>query len=199
MHCIIQPQFLFLGSKIMYMRYLVSLIIFALFISCSTENPYLIDKNQVGNLTNETLISEIEGILESYEIKGLNPDPKTKYITGDVKVFNEADELVLLIEPTSTNDDAKIKSIRVLSKQYKTKHGLNIDSTFEVIEKNYSISSIQSTISEIIVSLEEIDAFVTIRKTELPSELQFEMEEKVKPTQIPSQAKLKGFWVNFEH
>lgn len=180
------------------MRYLLSFVLVAVLISCSSENPYLIDKNKVGNLTHEVLISELEGIFEDYEIKGLNPDPSARYIAGDVEVFNPEGELVLVIEPTTSNDDAKIKSVRVLSEQYKTKHGLNTASTFEVIEKNYSISSIQSTISEIIVSIEEIDAFVTIRKTELPTELQFEMEEEIKSTQIPSKAKLKGFWVNFE-
>lgn len=180
------------------MRYLLSLIILALFMSCSSENPFLIEKNKVGLLTNELFISEIEEVLENHDIKGLNQDPKKPYISGDIEVFNEEGELVLVIESTSRNDDAKIKSIRILGDQYKTKNGLSLQSTFEVIEKNYTISSIQSTISEIIVSIEEVDAFVTIRKTELPSELQFEMEEKVKPTQIPSDAKLKGFWVNFE-
>ncbi|GEM_PF-3029505 len=181
------------------MRYLLGFIVLTLFLSCSTENPYLIEKNRVGLLTNEILISEIEGLLENHEVKGLNTNnTKAKYIPGDVELFDEEGELILLIEPTSKNDDAKIKSIKVLSEKFATKQGLNTASTFEVIEKNYTISSIQSTITEIIVSIEELDAFVTIKKTQLPSELQFEMEEEVKATQIPSEAKLKGFWINFE-
>lgn len=180
------------------MRQLIVLILLSLFASCSSDNAFLIDKNKVGVLTDKTLITEVESLFENYTLEGLNPDPSSKYISADVEVFNEAGELVMVIEPTTRDDDAKIKSVKIFDNQYKTKNGLNANSSFEAIEKNYTISSIQTTISEVIVSIEEIDAFVTIKKTELPSELQFDMEKTIKATQIPSDAKIKGFWVNFE-
>ena len=82
--------------------------------------------------------------------------------------------------------------------RFKTAKGLNTKSTFKSIKDNYKISSIQNTLRNIMISVNEMNVFFTIDKNELPSELRFDMNLKIEEVQIPDEAKIKGFFMQWQ-
>ena len=84
-----------------------------------------------------------------------------------------------------------------MDSKFKTKKGLTINSTFADIQNNYKISNIQNTLRNVVVFVNDINAFFTIDKKELPAELQFDASAKIEAIQIPGQAKIKYFMIGW--
>jgi hypothetical protein len=91
----------------------------------------------------------------------------------------------------------KIETIEILSNQFKTIKGININSTFGDINKNHNISSIQNMINNIVVFVDEIDAYFIIDKNNLPIELRAGTEKKIESINIPSKSKIKRFMIGW--
>ena len=75
--------------------------------------------------------------------------------------------------------------------------GLNPESTFADIKNNYTISGIQNTLSNVVISVDDINGFFTIDKKELPSELRLDMNKKIDALNIPDTAKIKYFMIGW--
>ena len=92
---------------------------------------------------------------------------------------------------------AVIKTVKVLNENYYTKEGVNTASTFKDIRDNYKIAKIQNSIKSVIVSTKDINAFFVIDKEELPAELRFDMSLNIEALQIPGEAKIKNFFLQW--
>ena len=75
--------------------------------------------------------------------------------------------------------------------------GLNTLSTFGDINTKYQISSIQNTLRSLIISVDEINAYFTLNKTELPEEMRYNMNSKIEAISIPETAKIKDFYLQW--
>ena len=64
---------------------------------------------------------------------------------------------------------------------------VSVNSTFGEIDKNHNINGIQNTINNLIVYVDEIDAYFIIDKENLPIELRLGTEIKIKKINIPSE------------
>ncbi|MFD2823182.1 hypothetical protein ACFS5M_05840 [Lacinutrix iliipiscaria] len=173
-----------------------SLCIFALVLtSCKKEaNPYLITKNSIGLLTDSTKVKDIESIfINDSVVKRIGGDEFTGSI-NDIEIFDKAGNPLLVLTPQQALDSlTTISTIKIIDSKYKTEKGLNVESTFGDIKKNYKISSIQNTIKNVVVFVNDINGFFTIDKKELPAELRFDMSKQIEAIQIPDQAKIKYF------
>lgn len=187
------------------MKYVSLLIMLLVLTSCEKDNKYIIAKNQLGNLNNSTKIHQIESLLQSDSV--VKVSPKNAYggaissAVGEVKVFNASApvEQILSIKPHGALDSlSHIKSIRILSDRYKTKNGITIGSSFAEVKKHHNIDDIQSSLKSIIISLEDLNAFVSFDRKVLPGEVRFDLEADIKSTMIPNDAKINRFWLNFE-
>lgn len=172
-----------------------------LILSCTKKtNSFLITPNSIGALTKQSKVQELETIFENDSIvKHVAGDEFTGN-TNDVEVFETTTGKALLsLEPTEQFDSiATIKSIRILDNRFKSEKGLNIASTFKDIKENYKISKISNTLGSVIVTINELNAFVVISKTELPSDLRFDTTSTVEEAQIPDTAKIKYFWLDWD-
>jgi hypothetical protein len=74
---------------------------------------------------------------------------------------------------------------------------LTVNSTFEDLQKTHNISTIQNTINNIIVFVDEIDAYFIIDKNNLPIDLRFGTENKIKEINIPPNSKIKKFMIGW--
>jgi len=81
--------------------------------------------------------------------------------------------------------------------RFKNIDGLNTLSTFGDINSKYQISSIQNTLRSLIISVDEINAYFTLSKTELPEEMRYNMNTKIEPISIPEAAKIKDFYLQW--
>ena len=169
------------------------------FTSCKKEvNPFLISKNNIGLLTDSTQVKDNEAIYANDSIvKRIDGDEFTGSI-NDIKIYDKTGKQLLILSPNQALDStATITTIQVVDPRFKTDKGLNTASTFADIKNNYTISSIQNTLRNVVVFVNEINGFFTIDKMELPSELRMDVNKKIEAIQIPDNAKIKHFMIGW--
>lgn len=167
--------------------------------ACTNEqnNPFLVQTNSVGLLNKTTKISELknifknDSIVESAYIGELRYASKERYRIIDV-------EGNPLLEITPTKDSIKtVNNVNILSKQYHTKKGIGLSSTFKDLKKNYEINEIQNTFKNIVININSINAYFTIDKIHLDYKFRNNIEFDVTEDDIPDDAPIKYFMIGW--
>lgn len=173
------------------------LLIAILFIQCTKEkDPFLITKNQIGNLHNEIMIRQIDSVLEQDSIVYFTPETSFLAQSEQVEVYEKGGKLLMTLSPSKQGDpNSKISHIQIFDDRFKTEKGLSKKSVFKEVKDHYAISSIQNTFSNIVVSLKDSDVYITIDKKELPEALRYDSSLKIESSQIPDNAKFKYFMI----
>ena len=179
----------------------VALICGILITSCAKDkapDPFLIQKNNIGLLTDSTQVKELNTIFIN--------DSVVRYIAGDeftgsvntIEVFEKAGKKLLDLSPVEALDSTSlISTVRIMDNRYKTKKNISTLSTFKDIQEAYKISKIDNLINAVVVSVNEINASFTIDKKELPASMRFDMDLKIDALQIPEKAKIKYFMIHW--
>jgi hypothetical protein len=183
------------------MKYkLFALTITLLLIASCAQSPdvNLISKQSIGLLTDSTEVKDLSIIFTNDSIAKFIGSNEFTGANNNIEIFDKNGSKLLTLKPKQSSDSTSIiKSIEIHSERFKTAKGLNTKSTFKTIKDNYKISSIQNTIRNVVVTVNEINAFFTIDKNELPAELRFDMNLKIEALQIPAEAKIKGFFIQW--
>lgn len=168
-------------------------------LSCNPEkDPFLVSKNSIGLLNDSTQVKDLKMAFPNDSIAIYKKGGEFVGNTNDINIYDVTGEIALVLSPTISEDStARIKTVRIASKDYYTKKGINSLSTFKDIRDNYEISNIQNSIKSVIVSTKEINAFFVIDKAELPGELRFDMNARIEALQIPEAAKIKNFFLQW--
>ena len=182
-------------------RFILILLVTAIITSCSTEkDPYLISKNSIGHLTDTTMIKDLIQIFKNDSIRN---DISGDSFTGkfnDITILDKKGNELLEITPKEDLDYTSTpKLIRIIDPRYKTDKGIGSNSTFKEVRDNYTISSIQNSLKNIIISINSANLYFTIDKKQLPSHLRFDSEIKIQEVQIPDNAKINDLyleWIN---
>lgn len=178
---------------------LVTALTLIVLASCSKpQDPYAISKQNIGFLTDSTQVKDLEIAFPNDSI--INPIDGDDFAgsSSDIIVFEKGGKQLLVLSPSQILDSsATIRTIRIIDARFKTSKGLNSSSTFKEIKDNYNISGIENTLGSIIVSVDEINAYFTIDRKELPSELRFDLDTKIEAIQIPETAKIKNFFIQW--
>jgi len=179
----------------------IILICTLLITSCakdSAPNPFLIEKDHIGLLTDSTQVKELGAIFSN--------DSVVRYIAGDeftgavntIEIFEKGGKKLLDLSPREALDSTSvISSVRIIDERYKTEKNISTLSTFKDINTAYKVSKVNNLINVIVVSVNEINASFTIDKKELPASMRFDMDMKIDPIQIPEKAKIKFFMVHW--
>ncbi|MEO8772782.1 MAG: hypothetical protein ABI263_03270 [Gelidibacter sp.] len=176
----------------------ITLISFLLTSCGKNQDPFLIQKQNIGNLTDSTKVKDLKFIFEKDSIANYNGTDEFTVNISDINIFDKEGKALLSISPKRRGDStATVTSVRILDPRYKTKKGVSTLSTFKDIESNYTIKKIDNLISFIIVDVKEINASFTIDKKELPSNLRFDRSISIEASQIPDNAKIKYFFVHW--
>ncbi|WP_250432904.1 hypothetical protein [Hanstruepera flava] len=179
--------------------FLPIILIVLVIVGCTKQqDPFLISKKSIGLLTDSTQVKELKTIYKNDSLVFAKDTNKFIDDGRDIEVFDTSGKSLLILTPNKVSDStATIETIKIIDSRYKTAKGLSVSSTFGDIEKNYKISSIQNTLKNVVVFVNEIDAFITIDKKELPAELQFNMSAQIEAIQIPDKAKIKYFMIGW--
>ncbi len=182
----------------MYKKALIIFGLCSVMISCATdeENPFLITANRVGALNKEVKINQLDSIFKEDSIVRQTSGPESLRSTDEIKIYDKDGTALLSLEPLQEFDSTStVGYIRILDSRYETKQGLTIKSTFKEVMENYNISRIENTINSAVVFLDEINAYITIEKTQLPSSLRYDTDSKIMASQIPDNARIKYFMI----
>ena len=185
----------------MYKSFFSLIIITSLFSSCNkTQNPFEIGNQHIGLLTDSTQVKDLKTIYAN--------DSIVKFISGDeftgninnIEIFEKGGKKLLTLTPKQALDSTStIGNVRLLDARYKTEKNISTISTFKDIKDQYKISRISNIINSIVIAVDDINASFTIDKKELPANLRFDMDLKFEPTHIPDNAKVKYFFINWNH
>ena len=171
-----------------------------LFIQCKEEiNPFLISNDSVGTLTRGMTIKEIDSTFAKDSIVKLYAQNEELPTQGEVEVYEKNGTKLVSISPVTNNDpDALISNFQFFDPRYKTDKGLNLSSTFKDIKANYKISNIETTISTVVIFIEDNDLFINIDKNELPENFRYNPNLVIDVTNIPDEAKIKYFMLSWK-
>ena len=171
-----------------------------LFIQCKEEiNPFLISNDSVGALTRGMTIKEIDSIFAQDSIVKLYAQNEELPTQGEVEIYDKNGTKLVSISPVTNNDpDALISNFQFFDPRYKTDKGLNLSSTFKDIKANYKILNIETTISTVVLFLEDNDLFINIDKNELPENFRYNPNLVIDITNIPDEAKIKYFMLSWK-
>lgn len=181
-------------------RLFTLLVVLLLLVGCKKrQDPFLVEKQNVGLLTDSTQVKDLDMIYIS--------DSIVKYIGGDeftgdfntIDIYNKEGGKLLELTPSQALDStAIIENVRIMDNRFKTAKNISLFSTFKDISDNYTISRIDNLINSIVVSVNEINASFTIDKQELPANARFDMSLVIEETLIPDDAKIKYFMINWQ-
>ncbi|MHB0756099.1 hypothetical protein [Polaribacter sp. M15] len=170
-----------------------------LIIGCSNNDKYIIEKGKVGLITPKTTVKELNKIFEKDSIvKNLSEGALgDNYFQDDDEylIFEKGGKHLLTIVPKEQLDSTStIKSIEIHDKRFKTKEGINLNSSFSEINVSNHLRP-ESTLKSVTLFLDELNATMVIDKSELG--LSSYSSQKVSLEQIPDLAKIKSFVVWF--
>lgn len=175
------------------------LIITILFSSCKKkEDPFLVQKNSIGFLSDTTQVKDLKMVFPNDSIVNYKGDATFQIPMNLVEVYEKGGNLLLTLTPNKIADSsATINNIRINDSRYKTEKGISMLSSFKNIQDTYKISKIDNLINSIVVSVNEINAQFAIDKTELPENLRYDMTSNFEASQIPDNAQIKYFFINW--
>jgi len=180
------------------MKYLLTIIILSC-IGCSHNANYLIKKGKVGKIHSKSIVKEIDSLFSNDSIvKRIGGgdymfESEDKYLIYD----NSNNHLLTLIPKQQHDRNEKIETIQIFSNKFQTSKGININSSFGDINNKHKISSIQNTINNVVVFVDEIDAYFIIDKENFALELRIGTEKKIESINIPSNSKIKRFMIGW--
>lgn len=181
-------------------KYILSLLVFTLvFSSCKKEQDiFLISKKSIGLLTDSTQVKDLKMVFPNDSVVNYKGDTTFKIPMNMVEVYDQEGKLLLTLTPKKMSDSTSlITNVRIEDVRYKTDKKISKLSTFKDIEGAYKISKIDNLLSSLVISVNEINAQFAIEKTELPANLRYDMNLNFEASQIPDNAKIKYFFLNW--
>jgi len=178
----------------------ITLLVFSILLigACTNKNKqYIIDKNQVGPITDSTKVKNLNSIFPTDSIVK-NTEGESAFETYDeYTLFDKKTKkpLLLIIPQQTNNPESVIKQVEILNPRYKTEKGININSTYAEVKKAHKIGHLETSLNYIVLYLDDLNAIIDIRKSELPLRLQNNPGLKIDKTMIPEKAKMKHFIV----
>ncbi len=171
-----------------------------LLVSCEKEqDPFLITASSVGNLTRDVKINQLDSIFAEDSIVKQVSNSELYRKSNEIEVYDTQGSKLLLIEPVQAFDSTStVGFVQVLDPRYKTAKGLGKESTFKDIVENYNISRIENTLSAAVIFIDELNVYVTIDKKQLPVELRYDTQSRIQASQIPDDAKIKYFMIDWD-
>ena len=165
--------------------------------SCDSDSEYKIQTTSVGNLTNETPVNELKTIFKNDSVVDGSNGERIQNSGGAIEIYEKGGKQLLSLIPDTSAPDSKIKNVQIFDPRYETPEGISLNSTFGDIKNAYEISKIETLISSVVVFVNDINAYFTIDKKDLPSTLQFDYSAKIEAHQIPDGANIKYFMIGW--
>ena len=172
----------------------------SLFISCDKEqDPFLISASSIGKLTKDVQIKDLDSVFAQDSIVKQVSEGELYKSNNEIEIYDKKGKKMLLMEPVQAFDSTStVGFIQVLDPRFKTAKGLNTESTFKDIVENYNISRIENTLSAAVIFIDDLNIYVTIDKKQLPAELRYDTQMRIQASQIPDDAKIKYFMIDWD-
>ena len=176
-------------------------LIIACLASCAEkENPFLIQKNQIGKLNKDITVKQLDSVFKNDSlVKRIGEGDYMQAGTDKYLIYEKGGKQLFTLTPRQQHDEnEKIKTIQIHDPRFKTEKGVSLKSTFKDIRENYKIKYIHNTLNNLVITAVG-DEYFMIDKKELAEDLRYDMKLTIDAIQIPDDAKIKQFMINWEH
>lgn len=176
-------------------------LIIACLASCAEkENPFLIQKNQIGKLHKDITVKQLDSVFKNDSlVKRIGEGDYMQAGTDKYLIYEKGGKQLFTLTPRQQHDEnEKIKTIQIHDPRFKTEKGVSLKSTFKDIRENYKIKYIHNTLNNLVITAVG-DEYFMIDKKELAEDLRYDMKLTIDAIQIPDDAKIKQFMINWEH
>ena len=181
----------------MIKKVIIPFLFLLLITSCSKDNRFTISQDQVGPITKTTTVSELETLFANDSLVDYDTANQIKNNVTGITVFEKGGAKLMRILPKEGDPSSTIQNVKLFDGRYQTEKGIGLSSTFKDINAAYTIKRIDNLIDVIVVFVNESDAYFTIDKKHLASDLMFNTSSKIEKTQIPDATPLKYFMVEW--
>ena len=163
-----------------------------------TFDNFHISENRVGIFSKGMTISDVYNTIPKEQIKkkvGYGEFADDTY--DDYEIYDSNGKKILILTPKqSGNINSKINQISILDKRFKTTEKIGLNSTFGDLVKYYSIDKILPDMEHIILYVNHINAWFSIKKTELHEG--WWNGKRIDKSKIPNNAKFDGISIWWE-
>lgn len=181
---------LFLGALVTFM-----------FVQCgkdSNNDPFLIKEGSIGNLSEKTMIKQLDSIFASDSIVKTNSSPNAIETQGEVEIYEKKGKQLLLLSPKDEMDpNSVITDIIIFDSRYTTEKGMTISNTFKDFKENYTVSGIDRIINGVLVFFSDSDIYLTIDAKHLTAEAKGNSDLKLEAHHIIDSAPIKYMRINW--
>ncbi|NDK18836.1 MAG: hypothetical protein GW912_07510 [Zetaproteobacteria bacterium] len=176
---------------------LLLLFICILFIQCQSDKKHLIQKSQVGFITKDTKVSDLDQLFETDSlVKPVYQVSQPKSAAEYYEVYaKNGDHLLTINIENSSDTSAIIQNVLIFSGDFHTKSKISVLSLFKDLKEKYQIEKVETAITSATVFVEELNATFNIGNKDLGLS-EFSTDE-VKVEQIPDNAPFRYITVWF--
>ncbi|WP_298956158.1 hypothetical protein [uncultured Nonlabens sp.] len=157
-----------------------------------TFDNFHISENRVGIFSKGMSISDVYNTIPKLQIKkkvGYGEFADDTY--DDYEIYDSNGKKILVLTPKqSGNTNSEINRILILDKRFKTTEKIGLNSTFGDLAKFYSTDKISPDMEHIVIDVNHINAWFSIKKTELQDG--WWNGNGIEKSKIPSKAKFDG-------
>ena len=175
-------------------KFIGLLLLSIIFVQCGQDKDTMILKNQLGKITKDTSLEELDKIFKNDSIEKRPVDTE---LTREYRVYGADGKTSLVILTQVRNDSIKgLELVKIYSDQYVTEKGVSTKSTYKDVADNYSIEKIETSFSAAILFVDELNATVLLNKSDLNLD-EFDMRA-IRADQIPDEANINYISLWFE-
>ena len=166
----------------------------------SQEETYLITPSKVGLISKGMTVSNIVEVIPENQIQkkiGYGEFPDDTY--DDYEVYDSLGNHILTVTPKTQNDStSKINRILIVSPRCRTKEGIDLNSTYSELLKSYSVDEYSPDMEHVVLTVNSLNAWFSIKKTELEADWWNEEKKEVDITKIPPESRFESIsiWWN---
>lgn len=179
----------------MFKKIIFIAVVTLLVLSCTQENKFTITQNSIGPITKTTTVSELELLFKNDSLVNFEAASQIKEKATGISVYEKGGGRLMRILPEEGRPESTIKSVKIYDERFTTEKGIGLTSTFKDINTKYTIKRIENLLDVVVIFVEGSNAYFTIDKKHLASDLMFNTSVTVEQTQIPDNTPIKFFMV----
>lgn len=169
----------------------VLLVLAAVVVLASCEkkqDPFEWNKTRVGHVTDSTMVYQLDALYANDSlVKSVKGDAFSNG-PSDIEVYEKGGKHLLTLSPVEDDSTSTIEYIKIHDARYKTAKGITIASNFKQISDAYKVSGIENMIMDAVVRVNDENFYFTVEKSQLPTDLQFDMNATIEKSMIPDDA-----------
>lgn len=158
-------------------------------------DSFLITENSVGIFKRGMTINEVIEIIPEKQIKkkiGFGEFQDDTY--DDYEIYDSKNTHLLTITPKIQYDlNSTINRVKIVDSRFKTESGIGIESTYDELLHEFEISDYSPDIEHIVLNVQQLNVWLSIKKTELNQEWWNEKTKKIDISKIPGDAQFDSF------